>query len=56
VFASNSTPDKNELGPAKGTKLGWFELEPEVKKPGAVKELLNSGPPECCLKGPGVDG
>jgi len=44
------------LGPAKGTRLGWFELEPEAKKPGAVKELLNPGPPECCSKGPGMDG
>jgi len=56
LFALNGTPDENELGLAKGTRLGWFELEPEAKKPGAVKELLDPGSPECCLKGPGVDG
>jgi len=52
----NSTLDENKLGPAKGTRLGWFELEPEAKKPGAMKELLNLGSPECCLKEPGLDG
>jgi len=55
VFASNGTPNENELGPAKGTRLGWFELEPEAKKPGAVKKLLNPDPPECCSKGPSMD-
>ena len=56
AFASNGTPDGNELGPEKGTRVGWFEPEPEAKKPGAVNELLDAGPPECCPKGPGVDG
>ena len=40
--ASNGTPDGNELGSAKtGGRTGacWFELGPEAKKPGAVKEL-----------------
>jgi len=56
VFASNGTPDRNELGLEKGTRVGWFEPEPEAKKPSAVNELLDTGPPECCPKGPSVDG
>jgi len=56
MFALNGTPDGNELGLAKGIRVGWFELEHEARKPGAGKELLDACPPECCPKGPGVDG